>query len=143
MKTFKKFVKEGAAGVGPHAQTHDLDQHSMGQSMGNPELLRKLNAYVGKVAMGTYMLPEDAIADMREKLGRLGITFAKTPVIEGASGSFSLPIQRFGGVFGKSVTTPFDEFDNDDGTGVEGGLSLNLTFQQNEANCYKLMAKIS
>ena len=140
MKTFKNFAED--AGVNTSHTGTDLDSHTTGQSLANSSLLRKLNVYVGAVAKVSVKLPEETIAEIRQKLARLGITFDQAPVVEGASGSFSLPIKRYGGVFGKSNTTAFDEFDNEDGTGVEGGLSLKITYEETEANCYKMTASI-
>ena len=62
--------------------------------------------------------------------------------MEGASGTVSLPITVFGGRFGKDTDTPHDEFLNDDGTKVEGGLSLNISYEMIENNSCKLTARI-
>ena len=65
-------------------------------------------------------------------------------MFEGNTGSYSLPLSLFGGRFGKDENTPHDEFLNDDGISsqVEGGLSLKLSYEMTEANCYKIFAKI-
>ena len=64
--------------------------------------------------------------------------------MEGDSGSFEMPLTAFGGRFGKSVDTPFDEFEEDDGIShqVEGGLALVLNYKMDEDNSCRLTASI-
>ena len=68
---------------------------------------------------------------MRASLNKIGLSFPETPVFEGQSGSFDLPLSLFGGRFGKDENTPYDEFVNDDGISnqVEGGLSLKIEYE--------------
>ena len=56
--------------------------------------------------------------------------------MEGKSGSFELPMSKFGGRFGKDSNTPFDEFLDDDGIShmVEGGLSLKISYEMMPTN---------
>lgn len=142
MKTFKSFITE--SGVGPHAQTQSLDVDINPAALQNPKVLTRLNSFVGQVAKDTYVMPEDAVYEIREKLMRVGLQFGEVPEFVGESGSFSMPLNLFGGRFGKDENTPHDEFLNDDGIShnVEGGLSLNLTYEMDEANCFKMTAKI-
>ena len=84
-----------------------------------------------------YVLPEEAVATLRNSLMKIGLTFdaideSSYPTEEGATKDVSLPLTLFGGRFGKDVDTPIDEFVNDDGIShnVEGGLSLNLEFKK-------------
>ena len=71
----------------------------------------------------------------------------KVPTMEGSSGSFELPLTRFGGRFGKTGNegSP-DEVTNDDGIShiVEGGLSLKLRYEMmpNNNSC-KLLQRLS
>ena len=64
------------------------------------------------------------------------MSFPATPVFEGQSGSFDLPLSLFGGRFGKDENTPYDEFVNDDGISnqVEGGLSLKIEYEMMPKN---------
>jgi hypothetical protein len=90
------------------------------------------------------MIPEQVVAQLRNSLSKLGLTFDEVPMMEGASGSFELPLTSFGGRFGKGVNTPYDEFEVDDGIShqVEGGLSLALNYEMKEDNSCKLTASI-
>ena len=111
--------------------------------LGDPTVIRKLNAWVGSIA-GSYVLPEDAIHNLRSSLAKVGLTFGTTPMIEGKSGSFDLPLTSFGGRFGKGVDTPHDEFEEDDGIShqVEGGLTLVIGYEMQEDNSCRLSARI-
>ena len=138
MRTFKQHIKENKVG-----QFYEpADDNINPAQLSDPEVLRKINAFVGSLANQSYVLPEQAINVIRQKLNRLGIGFGTTPKMEGASGTVSLPITVFGGRFGKDTDTPHDEFLNDDGTKVEGGLSLNISYEMIENNSCKLTARI-
>jgi hypothetical protein len=73
---------------------------------------------------------------LRGTLNKIGLSFPSTPVFEGQSGSFDLPLSLFGGRFGKDENTPYDEFVNDDGISnqVEGGLSLKIEYEMMPRN---------
>ena len=140
MKKFKIFLKETS-------KTSDQDQAvdknvNMG-GLGDPTVLRKLNAWVGAIA-GNYVLPEDAIHNLRSSLAKVGLNFGTAPMIEGKSGSFELPLTSFGGRFGKGLDTPYDEFEEDDGIShqVEGGLTLVIGYEMQEDNSCRLSARI-
>ena len=140
MKTFNNYLTEL---VGTSHQDLALDKNTNMAVFSDPTVVRKLNAFVGTIA-GSYVLPEDAIHRMRSSLSRIGLTFDEVPVMEGDSGSFEMPLTSFGGRFGKSVNTPFDEFEEDDGIShqVEGGLALVLNYKMIEDNSCRLTASI-
>ena len=56
-----------------------------------------------------------------------------------------MPLTLFGGRFGKDENTPYNEFLQDDGISnqVEGGLSLNVSYEMTETNQFRIRAKIS
>ena len=60
-------------------------------------------------------------------------------------GQFSLPLTLFGGRFGKDENTPYNEFLEDDGISnqIEGGLSLNISYEMTETNQCRLRANIA
>ena len=111
--------------------------------LSDPAVIKKLNAWVGTIA-GNYVLPEEAISNLRSSLSKIGLSFDPVPMMEGESGSVELPLTLFGGRFGKSVNTPYDEFDEDDGIShmVEGGLTLVIGYEMQEDNSCKLSARI-
>ena len=142
MKSFKNFFKEN---VGTSDQNMAVDQGINPSEIQNPKVLKALNAYVGAIANMEYMLPEHALNKLKEKLGRLGFSFGAIPEMTEKSGSFDLPLTKFGGRFGKDLDTPADEFLNDDGIShmVEGGLSLNIEYEMIRNNSCKVYATIS
>jgi len=150
MKSFKSYVKENRGlsrmgGVGvrtTHAKPMDLDINTA--AIDNPNVIRRLNAYVGAIANMEYMLPEHALNKLREKLGRVGFAFGEIPDMTEKSGSFDLPLSMLGGRFGKDIDTPHDEFINDDGISnrVEGGLALKIQYEMLGNSSCKVFAKI-
>ena len=140
MKNFKSFLKE-------YANTSDqnlaVDRQTNMTVLSDPTVIKKLNAWVGTIA-GNYVLPEEAISNLRSSLSKIGLSFDPVPMMEGESGSVELPLTLFGGRFGKSVNTPHDEFDEDDGIShmVEGGLTLVIGYAMQEDNSCKLSAHI-
>ena len=106
------------------------------------ETLKKINAWVGQIA-GSYVMPEEAVHQLRNALMKIGLTFGEA-AMEGNSGSVELPLTLYGGRFGKDVDTPHDEFVQDDGIShqKEGGLALVLNYSINEDNSFKVTASI-
>ena len=144
MKTFKKFALDEATFMTTVAT---LTQDTQKGNYADPAVRLALNRLVGTLATKTQdgtMIPEQVIAQMRNSLSKLGLTFDEVPMMEGGSGSFELPLTSFGGRFGKGVNTPYDEFEVDDGIShqVEGGLSLVLNYAMQEDNSCRLTASI-
>ena len=144
MKTFKNFALDEATFM---TTTATLTQDKQKGNYADPAVRTALNRLVGTLATKTKdgtMIPEEVVAQMRNSLSKLGLTFDKVPMMEGGSGSFELPLTSFGGRFGKGVNTPYDEFEVDDGIShqVEGGLSLVLNYAMQEDNSCRLTASI-
>ena len=114
MKSFKSYVKENLVGTS-NERGIDADTGMSAGDVTNADTLRKLNAFIGTLGNMEYLLPEHALNRLRTQLMKVGLSFGDIPPMEGASGSFDLPLTRFGGRFGKDTDTPYDEFVNDDG----------------------------
>ena len=142
MKSFNNFFKEN---VGTSDQNMAVDQGINPSEIQNPKVLKALNAYVGAIANMEYMLPEHALNKLKEKLGRLGFSFGAIPEMTEKSGSFDLPLTKFGGRFGKDLDTPTDEFLNDDGIShmVEGGLALKIQYEMLSNSSCRIFAEIA
>ena len=110
------------------------------------ELIKpKIIVLAGSTAVQSYLNIDEPISKLRGTLNKIGLAFPETPVFEGQSGSFDLPLSLFGGRFGKDENTPYDEFVNDDGISnqVEGGLSLKIEYEMMPKNqSCKVYAKI-
>ena len=143
MRSFSKFISEGR---GPHTSDQSIatDNGVNTSDVQNPRALRALNAYVGAIANMEYILPEHALTKLRNALDRVGYSFGAIPEMTEASGSFDLPLTRFGGRFGKDTDTPHDEVINDDGIShmVEGGLALKIQYEMMRNNSCRIFAKI-
>jgi len=143
MKNFNQYVTEagtGAAGIWnqtpiTYNQTDPFD-------VANPDVLKRVNAFVGSIADREYLIPEAAVQQLRNFMLRIGLQFPKVDLPE--SGSISLPLSQWGGRFGKDLDTPYDEFVNDDGITdrVPGGLSLDIKTEAVANGSWKVYAKI-
>ena len=110
----------------------------------NDEVVKKLNAVVGRIFSEDQFDPEGKLTLCRSSLSKIGLTFGQYPNMTESNGQFSLPLTLFGGRFGKDVNTPYNEFLEDDGISdsIEGGLSLNISYEMTETNQCKLRANI-
>ena len=143
MKSFKNFLSE--SGVGTADQNMAADMGINPSEIQNPKVLKTLNAYVGAIANMEYMLPEHALNRLKNALDRVGFSFGEIPDMTESSGSFDLPLTRFGGRFGKDTDTPHDEVINDDGIShmVEGGLALKIQYEMVGNSSCRIFAKIA
>ena len=140
MKTFRQTVNEAISSTSH--QELALDKNINPGVFSNPDVLKKINAWVGQIA-GSYVIPEQAVQQLRSSLLKIGLTFGEA-IMEGNSGTVELPLTLYGGRFGKDTDTPYDEFMNDDGIShqKEGGLALVLNYEMNEDNSCRLTASI-
>ena len=142
MKSFKNFLKEN---VGTSDQNMASDMGINPSEIQNPKVLKTLNAYVGAIANMEYILPEHALNRLKNALSRVGFSFGAIPEMTEKSGSFDLPLTKFGGRFGKDLDTPTDEFLNDDGIShmVEGGLALKIQYEMLSNSSCRIFAEIA
>ena len=148
MKSFKSYIKEASGfPTSPGAEVPNNLGGSLEinpSDLGNPAVLKRLNAIVGQIGNHEYLVAEHAIQRLRGSLNKIGLSFPATPQIEGSSGSFELPLERFGGRFGKDENTPYDEFLDDDGIShiIEGGLKLSIQYEMIKNSSCKVFAKV-
>ena len=138
MKNFKSYIAEHPS--------YDASMNFSAGGFGDPMVIKKLNALMGKLTYGEQFSDgEPVVRQIRNSLSKIGLTFGEVPNMSEESGSFSLPLTLYGGRFGKLPDTPIDEFANDDGLQgqVEGGLSLEISYEMTEDNCYRINAKIT
>ena len=148
MKSFKKYIREasgfptGPVGENPNNLAGSVSVNP--SEIGDPAVLKRLNAIVGQIGNHEYLVAEHAIERLRGSLDKIGLTFGPTPTMEGSNGSFDLPLSRFGGRFGKDENTPFDQFLDDDGISnvVEGGLTLKIQYEMIKNNSCRVFAKV-
>ena len=142
MKTFNKFVAEAGQPEIPNETTFARNPSN---GYLTPDVVRKLNAVVGRIFEEDQFDPYNRLQLMRNSLLKLGLTFNEYPPMNEENGEFNLPLTLFGGRFGKDENTPYNEFLQDDGISnkVEGGLSLNVSYEMTETNQFRIRAKIS
>ena len=147
MKTFKQHIKEGykqgkygAGNVG--VETSDAAEDSvMGvHNIHDPDVLKRVNAFVGSIAEQEYIRPQFAVDKLREKLQRIGLTMDDV-AIKGDKGKITAEVKQFGGRFGKDT----DGSDiNDDGIShkKEGGLKMEISYETISNGTSKVYAKL-
>ena len=147
MKTFKQHVKEGSysgymgdgQGVGVAVQNSVEDGNIGAHNIHDPEVLKQVNAFVGSIAEREYLSPQKAVNELKEKLGRVGLSFDCQ--VEGDKGSKTVDVKQFGGRFGKDT----DGSDiNDDGIShkKEGGLKMELSYETLKNGASRVYAKL-
>ena len=110
------------------------------------EQLKRIQAFVHAFTSREYLEPRAALSLLRVKLNLAGFDFnfdKKTPINTDTPIVFKLT--RFGGTFGKSPTTPHDEFETTDGfEDILNGdqLALNVMIKNNPSGLYKLDIQI-
>ena len=126
-----------------HSQTVEDDSVNI-QDIANLEVLKKVNAFVGSIADREYLNANHAIAELRQKLARIGVSFGDVNLYED-EGEVSVPIAQWGGRYGKDTNTPYDEVINDDGVShrVDGGLSINFKYMDLDNGSCKVFAAIA
>ena len=132
MKTFKEHhgqpVEDGSANITDIAE---------------PGVLKMVNAFVGSIADREYLNANHAIAELRQKLARIGVTFSTVDIYEG-DGEVSVPLEQWGGRYGKEGSESPEEVINDDGIShrIDGGLSINFKYMELDNGTCKVLAKI-
>jgi len=136
MKNFRTFMTEHPS--------YDAPLNPAAGGFGDPMVIKKLNALMGKLTQESFVDEEPVIRQIRSSLSKIGLTFDEVPAMLEDAGNFSMPLTLYGGRFGKLPETPIDEFANDDGLQgqVEGGLSLEISYEMTEDNCYRINAEI-
>ena len=135
MKTFKNHLNEKATDAG-----YPVDTDSFSNDLEKPENIERINSFLGAMGKLEYMVPEHAINKIKERLGRLAISFGDVDLSE-AGGKVSLPLTQFGGRMGEDDN---GEKIDDDGIShkVEGGLSIEIMHEKTGAGTHFVRAKI-
>ena len=143
MKTLKQHIKEhmyNGGQVGAATSNAVEDGAINPANVQDPEVLKRVNAFVGSIAEREYLQPQFAIDELREKLTRIGLTCGDC-VLEGDSGKETIELKQFGGRFGKD--TDGSDID-DDGIShkKEGGLKMEVSYETLKNGTSKVYAKL-
>ena len=141
MKTLKEFMKNAAA-VGTQTSNSPEDSNIGAHNIQDEKVLERVNAFVGSIADKEYLNPQQAVDELKEKLGRIGLGFDAK--IEGDKGSQTVEVKQFGGRFGKDTDSKPEDVINDDGIShkKEGGLKLEINHETMSNNTSKVFAKL-
>ena len=142
MKTFKQHVKEGMSPLGVGVSTSNaVEDSALGaHNIDNPDVLKRVNAFVGAISEREFIKPQHAIDELREKLNRIGLNVSAVDM-NGDNGKVTAEVKQFGGRFGKDT----DGSDiNDDGIShrKEGGLKLEVNYETLKNGTSKVYAKL-
>ena len=110
----------------------------------NAAMITRVNAFIHNYLKEACLDPKQTIFGLRQKLNQVGLDFDFSNKNAVTEGTMNLKLTRFGGIFGKSDTTPFDQFDNEDGLekSIGHGLTLNLEMSIDESGLYKMEGKV-
>ena len=135
MKTFKNHLDEKAVDGG-----YPVDTDSFSNDLAKPENIERINSFLGAMSKIEYLVPEHAINKIKERLGRLAISFGDVDLNE-AGGKISLPLTQFGG---RSGMDDNGEKIDDDGIShkVESGLSIEIMHEKTGAGTHFIKARI-
>ena len=148
MKTFKQHINEGgmaqskygAGQIGSATSVSPEDSNIGAHNIENPEVLKKVNAFVGAIAEQEYINPKAALEQLGNKLKTIGLQLGNVDM-QGANGKVSVEVSQFGGRFGKDL----DGSDLDD-DGIshrkEGGLKLEVSYETLQNGSSKVFAKL-
>ena len=141
MKTFKKYLNEKLApGVGT-PEVNAVEDGAIGvHNIHDPDVLKRVNAFVGAIGEREYLKPAFAVDELRTKLSQIGLEVS--PVnMEGDNGTVTAEVRQHGGRFGKDV----DGSDiNDDGIShkKEGGLKMEVKYETLKTGTSKVYANL-
>tara|TARA_Y100000593_G_C4271060_1_gene317397 strand:+ start:364 stop:774 length:411 start_codon:yes stop_codon:yes gene_type:complete len=135
MKSYKQFVVEApTVGVAePVNQTGGSDTYDIQ----HPDVLKRVNAFVGSIADREYLIPENALNQLKNFLERIGLEF-EMPKLPDGNSRLTVELRRYGGIYGKSVDTPHNEIESERGT--DKSLSIRVEKMQNHS--WKVYAEI-
>ena len=143
LNTFLETLFEGEETTGGASRSAFSD--SGVHRIENPEQLARINAFLNAFTQREFIEPKAAVAQIRHKFNLIGLDFDWNASSGIKDGSMSIPLNRFGGTFGKSLQTPYAEFETTDGISEYNngkGLNLQLNVENGDGGLYKLNAKI-
>ena len=150
MKTYKDIlqkINENEYGEGGGFGLHGGDSYGKSaysdagvHRTESPAQLKRLNAFVNAFTQKEFLDPRAALNMLRAKLNIAGLDFVFDKTVELEEEQTSFKLYKFGGTFGKSVDTPFDEFEVTDGFEEGKSYALNIKLLDIPNGLYKIEA---
>ena len=116
MKSFKEFQNISEIRTKPTPVNAPSDSDHNLNDITNDEIVARINRFVGSIASMEHINPTAAVNHLRSKLHGIGVeVVGELPEMADKSGTVSLGLSKFGGVYGKTGEEPAGEVKNDDG----------------------------
>ena len=93
MKRFNQYISEGSKTTEGQVSADSDFSYGMG-NLANPEVIERINAFLGVMGSMEHLVAEHAINKLRERLARLHISFGDVDLSEDG-GKMSLPISQY------------------------------------------------
>ena len=150
MKTYKELSKT-LSEMGPEYSDGGGDAQSAMSHYGShriehDEAFGRVNAFLHAMTEREFLDPRGALNLMRTKLNTVGLDFDFNGRVPISNGLKEFKLNRFGGAFGKTLDTPFDEFNKTDGISEFNGgkgFNLNVTCTRGKSGMYNIDAEIT
>ena len=140
MKRFNQYISEGSKTTEGQVSADSDFSYGMG-NLANPEVIERINAFLGVMGSMEHLVAEHAINKLRERLARLHISFGDVDLSEDG-GKMSLPISQYARSGkeenGDDISPDSDSISHN----VEGGLSLQIEHEKTKAGTHFIRAKI-
>ena len=154
MKTYNQILQKineseygdgGGFGVGEPGDSHGQSAYSDAgvYRTESPAQLKRVNAFIQAFTQKEFLDPRAALGMLRVKLNLTGLDFPMNKTVELHNENTSFELSRFGGTFGKSVDTPFDQFESTNGFPDGKEFALNIKLIDVPNGLYKMEANIS
>lgn len=109
----------------------------------NDSQLKRINAMINAFTQKEYLEPRGAISLLRHKLNLVGMDFPFDNSIDiMANESTKYKLLKYGGTFGKTVDTAYDQFEETDGFSDGKSYVLELNIVDNPNGLYKIEASV-
>ena len=132
MKSFKEFQNISEIRTKPTPVNAPSDSDHNLNDITNDEIVARINRFVGSIASMEHINPTAAVNHLRSKLHGIGVeVVGELPEMADKSGTVSLGLSKFGGVYGKTGEEPAGEVKNDDG--IERQLKVKYETLENGA----------
>jgi len=107
------------------------------------ENIDRVNAFLNSFFNRTFSDYKPQLGVLKSKLNLIGLDFDYNKNTELSKGPNSFELKRWGGTFGKSPTTPHDEFERTNGFPEGMSYNLNMNVGMSDSGLYNIDANIS
>jgi hypothetical protein len=132
MKSFKDFQNISELNKTSNANNAPSESDMNLNDITSDEIVSRINRFVGAIASMEHINPMAGLNHLRSKLHGLGVEMVgELPEMIEKSGTVSIPLSKFGGVYGKTGEEPASEVKDDDG--IERQLKVKYETLENGA----------